>query len=65
MDMSVFVNNFVKGSLKNGSRFFGRVHAVDDKVITISGGPDTNSTKFVMISEISEIEVAPIRERGE
>lgn len=59
---SNFIGTFVKGSCKNGSVFFGRVLDVDDNFIVVSGKEDVK--KYVVISEVTEIQVEAIRGSG-
>ena len=46
---------FVKGSLKNGSKFYGTVLEATDEMLTLAGKFENSmSRKYVVVSEIAE-----------
>jgi hypothetical protein len=66
MDKKKLLGMFLKGSVRNGQKFYGRCIDVDDMFITLSGIPnsDNNGKKIVLISEIAEFYVEDFMQGG-
>lgn len=58
MDTTTLIGKFLKGSLKNGGKFFGKCLSADDMFLVLSGDPGhDDARKVVTISEITEFYV--------
>lgn len=54
---------FLRGSLKNGVKFFGECLSTDDEFLTITTQPGDGEKAFklIKISEVVELDAAPVR----
>ena len=62
MKTDKLIGFFLKGVLKNSSKFFGKCIEVDDSCLILAGPPGTTSKKIVLISEIASMDVTTWRE---
>ena len=61
MKTEELIGLFVRGSLKNSSKFYGVCVEVDDTYLTLTGAPNSEKKKLVKLSEIVELDASPVR----